>query len=128
MGLQIKISPDLRRIVQEYIVHWDIISQQMCRTLDQLYHGERAAEAIHDRLRVGIDCHNIDFRDLKQGSQDMMEEGLSGQQPVILTGHPLAVVPHGNKSACLHFIRPSAGKLIPPGAMLPGAVSLADNR
>jgi hypothetical protein len=126
MGLQIEISFDLGCIVQQNIVHGDIICPEMYGTHDQLHIGKELPHSLHDRLRIGIDRHAINFRDVTQGFKNMVEQRLPGQETVILARYPLAVVTHGNERANLHFIQPRAGKLIFHNVKKPGPADLQE--
>ncbi len=99
MGLQIKIRLGQGGIVQQDLVHRDSIGAQSARAVPPPTHrGSRGAGRPGSVSEFGIHQHLPDLRDGEQRFDDVLVEGLTRQQAVVLARDTLAVVAHGDKS------------------------------
>ena len=98
MGLKVKIRLHLTSVMDQDIVHGHIVRAQMLGARQDGYLREILAYAVHDRIRIRIDQDLRNLRDRQQGPDDVMEQRLACQQPIIFARHTLAVMTHGNKS------------------------------
>ena len=95
--LEVEIRLYLCCVVEQDIVHGDVVSAEMLGTGNQLHGREEAAHAVHHRLGVGVHHHRLDLRDGEQGLEDVVKKRLSRQRTVIFARHALAVMAHGNE-------------------------------
>jgi hypothetical protein len=95
--LQIEIGRDLDGIVEQDLIHGYIIGPQMRGAIEEANRWKMFPQPGHDGLGVRIHHDLLDLRDGQQGLEDVMKEGLSGQEAVILAGDALAVMAHGDE-------------------------------
>ena len=102
MRLKVEIGLYLTRIVEQNIVHRDIVGTQILRPVNDPHTGEIRTQAGHHRLRIGVNNHLGNLGDRQHGFNNVVEEGLAGKRPVILARHALAMMPHGHQGGNFH--------------------------
>ena len=100
--LEVEIRLHLRRVMEQDVVHGDVVGAEALGAGDQLHGREEAAHAFHHRFGVGVHHHRLDLRDGEQGLEDVVKERLARQQTVVFARHALAMVTHRNKGGEFH--------------------------
>lgn len=102
MRLDVEIRVHLCGVVEQDVVHGDVVSEEMLGAGNQLHGREEAAHAVHHRLGVGVHHHRLDLRDGEQGLEDVVKQRLARQRTIIFARHALAMVSHGNEGGEFH--------------------------
>jgi hypothetical protein len=97
MRLQIEVRFDLRGVIQQDIIHGDIVGAQVFGTIEDADLWEIFPQAVHDGWGIRIHRDLFDQRNGNQCFEDVMEERLARQHTVIFSGHTLGMVAHGNE-------------------------------
>jgi hypothetical protein len=106
VGLKEKVTVEKRNVVDQDFIGWGRTLSKVVRAFDQSYLREDPSHLSGNDRAVGVDDYLRNGFAAQESPQNVMIKRKACKGSVVLAGHSLAEVSHGQKSNNLHRITP----------------------